>query len=451
MFRKSPVTFIGILFLSAFAYTNNNPREMVLYEIAITTERSINEGTVLGASRLKNGQTVTEAEIVAAVARINRLEFVLQVDYRIVLLEENEVRLEIDVVARRPYDVRIASNWFRSDNYSGSLQRDSISLNGRLFLEGAQMLTLAVSPSWAWGGDNSNGGNVALAYDHFDLFKRGVQLHASIRHYEDTDYRFSFLNSGNTEYDPSFHLRLLVPLAGDHVIWFSGEKEGSLLDETLNVSTGPIIADDFRTIQNSVNRDRETWRLGYQLNTLDSDFAPRRGLLFETVYTYSEEDAEYRQEEPDLGRTYFFESQNESHRLHAEIRQHRELSRSRSWFYGGSFTWSDSDAFFPSYVISDGGDSTRVQLFQMEQERYRAFAGHGWDLFRRGNLSRFGGLRLDLLGSVYYDTFDRLVRPEDTVSLPFQDNHTLYELESNLSYRTDWGTFGLTLSYEIDP
>ncbi|CAM2011374.1 hypothetical protein [Acanthopleuribacter pedis] len=448
-----PVTVLCLCFLSAFCllFANNRHREVVLQEITINTERGVNRGVVLGAARLEEGAPVTEAELAAAVARVNRLDFVLAVDYRIVPLEQDRVRLEMDVVAKRPYDLELTSNWFRSDEFSGSRQQDAINLNGRYFVAPAQMLSLSVSPQWRWGGDNVNDGSLTLAYDHFNLFQQGVRLHVALTQQESQNYGFPGVSQGERDYDPTYVLGVSVPVFGDHSIWVRGEKSSSRQSEQIRYTDYPLPGEVFeRNFRGNQDSDRLEWQLAWRFNALDSDFAPRRGLFFEAAYTRADQDTDYEEEEVGAGRFFLSRNESSSNVLRIEARRHHELSRTRSWFYGGSFEKSDTDTFLRSGLLLGDPNRTSVQPFEYEQERYRVFAGHGWDLFKRGDLARFGNLRLDLLGSVVHDNFDRVVLPGGMVSDRFRDNYTVYEVEANLGYRMSWGTFGLSLSYAVD-
>ncbi len=420
-----------------------------LATIEVNSSGSINRALVLGAARLQVGDETGTDGIEAAVARVNRLPFVLDVSYDLSYDDEGKGHLVLHVTEKRPYEIDFSTDLFRSSEFSGSEQRDTAGLIGRYYLGPGQMLRMAVEPDWSWGGSTFTNGSVRLRYEHFNLFKRGFYLRAEVEQQDDSRMGSSSFFSSETDYEPTYQLEVAVPLAGDHRLHLNWSRTGS--DRTSE--SGPYIYDE-ETIGPVTNEGRhraDEWNLSWRHNRLDSDFAPREGSLFAaTIRRYN---GESRYVDRDFGndRVYTYQGENESDSFEVAYRRHRPLRPRHSWFYGGSAVFSRAENQWPQGNIVADTDAFRVAVNEFETDSYRVFSGYSWDLFDGGRMSRFGGLRLDLLGGVNYRDYESMVDQPNPFNSNRTGSQTVYEMKANLSYRQAWGTFGLGLAYDYEP
>lgn len=441
-----------LLVLSIFCFgTKSAPcaQFATINHIEIKCNGSISRELVIGAARIKVGDELRTELIEAAVARVNRLPFVLDVTYELQRDSEGEVTLVFDVTQKRPYEIDFSTDLFRSSEFSGSEQRDTAGLIGRYFVGPGQLLSMAVEPNWSWGGSTFTNGSVRLRYEHFNLFKRGFYLRAELEQQDEDSRGSSSFSRSETDYEPTYQLETAVPLGGDHRLHLSWTRAGS----TYAREIGPYIYDDTPVgpASNERRSREQEWNLSWRHNTLDSDFAPRSGSLFATTYRHYAGDVRHTDQDFGGGRTFDYLSDNESDRFEVAYRRHMPVSPRRSWFYGGTAAFSHADYQWPQGNVVADPDAFSVVTYEYETENYRAFAGFSWDLFQGGRMSRYGGLRLDLLGAANHRRDESKNDQPDAFGQNRSGSQTTYEIKANLSYRLAWGSFGLGLAYDYEP
>lgn len=441
------------LMLSLYCFSGKGAPNSVMPTIAsieVETTGSISRGVVLGAARIKVGDEASDENINAAVARINRLPFVLDVTYELNPGHNGEgSALVLNVTVKRPYEIDFSTDLFRSSEFSGSEQRDTVGLIGRYFVGPGQLLSMAVEPDWSWGGSTFTNGSVRLRYEHFNLFKRGFYLRAEIEQQDEETHGASSYSHSETDYEPTYQLETAVPLGGDHRLHLTWTRAGS----SYSRETGSYIYDDTPVglVSNERRSREQEWNLSWRHDTRDSDFAPRSGSLFATTYRHFTSDLRYTDQAFGGGRSFDYLSKSDSDRFEVAYRRHMPVSPRRSWFYGATAASYRSDVQWPRDKDVANPDGISVVTYEYETQTYRAFAGFSWDLFQGGRMSRYGGLRLDLLGGGNYRRDESKNNQPDGFNQNRNDSDTIYEIKANMSYRLAWGTFGLGLTYNIEP
>jgi hypothetical protein len=265
--RKS-LLFLALVLCSLTA-TAQTPPAFLIERIDIRGVRFASESVIERESLLVEGRTYSEKDLEHAIARINRLPFVLDSSFA---LEKGSERgayvLVVQVVETKPLFV-VADSTFRydEDNLVGSTQNEEYLRSGvRLFLGSSSLVHASTDFD----------DNYEIGLTQYNLFGRAGWVAVNLR-WTENDGRVSIdrpdggVDELDIDVDPSPQILAGVPLFGDHSLAFRWERQSSTT--TFLTSSEP---------DNEMDQSFDAGELAWVYNTTDDPILPTVGTEWRT-------------------------------------------------------------------------------------------------------------------------------------------------------------------------
>lgn len=415
MIRVLSAFLVAVLMAFPAAAASEEPR-FFLERIAVSGVRWSSEEVLLSESRLHEGRAYSESELRDAVARIRRLPFVLETDFR---LEKGSVRdqyvLAIDVIETAPLFSSLTIGRVVIEPVirrppptppggprppvgaiprRTTFRRDSAAFGGRWFI-GANGVAHAALEKF---GDLRHGkARTSAGYTQYDVFGSGVSLALLVTH-DDREYLPGGLEDSlmRTRDELSYSAVAAVPLFSNQSVRLSWER--TALPVVTMVSADPedgFQAERFR---------RDVLKAQWIYDTTDDPLLPTRGTIALLGGSLSEEPFA----RPEGGKGV-----RQSRDVNARLARYWDLTPRQSVFAGAEleshFGWS--------------------QLARSARLGYTA------GLLNRDQSLRYGELRFDAaVERVFYNNRGRPIESYATIS-------------TGLSYRNRWGIARFDFEY----
>lgn len=401
------LTLAAVVLIACTAAADDLPR-FPIEKISIEGTKYASASIVVAESRLVEGKDYSEPELRDAVARINRLPFVLHTDFR---LEKGSARglytLVITIEETKPLFVRYRSlnSFIAGRQYRGDPREpiDEDKFYNVLFrghneytTAGARMFVgkSGVAHASVDYGDRNRFG---LGYTHYDVFGTRASLSALVRYHEYSfDFPEGFGAIGRRDLSFTDHLEYelaaAVPLSGNHALRASWARATyPIPSQAIDPVTGRP-AGELRIIRFIDDRPTLSWIYD---STNDPTFPTRgtraaAGVNFQKARRY-----------PDWRKGWL---------------QQYEVGARRYW------------ELTPRNSASAG--ATAVTRYSNDLREYQIRFGYGADLWGRNRSLRHGDLRFELdLARNFLDYPDDVSYGVGTAAFAFRNAWGVVRLE----------------------
>jgi outer membrane protein assembly factor BamA len=383
----------------------------LIERIEIRGMRFGSESVVRNETLLTTGRTYTESELQQALARVNRLPFVLDSSFS---LEKGSDRgayvLVITVRETKPLFVSAESvSSYDADNvYPGWSTQEDVRAGARWFLGSSSMVHAST--------DFDN--NYEAGFTQFNLFRRAGYVTLNVRFTTndiDTEINDPFGGLGLTrirgDVDPSPEIRFGIPVVGNHSI----QGQWSYNNADFTVET-PVDTNKYE--QNSTAAE-----LAWVFDTTDDPVLPARGTLWRTAAGIQ-----------DATNTVFavlqtgseaMELDSSARRISTEVTQYRPINEDVSVLYGGGGGYQQYDF------------ETPLDLTDRSNESWGFYPAVGLTstLWPDRLTRRFGDLRMETRAAYFFSEGD-----------DFSDGRQ-FRATAAIVQRNVWGTLRLNFIY----
>lgn len=255
--------------------------EFPITSIVVQGSRSVSEEILLGEAQLLAGRSYTEEDLRAAVRRIRRLPFVVQVDFRLQRGEEvGTYQLVVEIIEAAP--LFVSFNWLeswvdlppsrhpvtgdpigRGQRLHGTSKWGSVGLRTFMGSKGA----LFASSDWSRSSDLYLH---HLGYTHYDALGTGGQLSAVLSYFSgDRDYPTDYSGRSEAELEDHLSLRLTasLPIGANQAI--TAEYGLARTSFARSSPTGP---------PEVLRPTTHLWSAGWFWDTTEDPLFPRKGV-----------------------------------------------------------------------------------------------------------------------------------------------------------------------------
>jgi outer membrane protein assembly factor BamA len=419
MTQARPILVFLLLILVSLSAIAQQP-SFPIERIEVRGARFASEEVVARESLIVEGMTYTEAQLRAAMSRINRLPFVLDSSFA---LEKGTTHgayvLVITIVETKPVFIEAISETQRQggSSFTGEVFRSGV----RLFVGSSSLIHAATDFE----------GNYQAGLTQYNLFGRPGYVSLGVRW---TDHNRGSFESPLPErslfeyqVDPSPELRFGFPVSGDHSIVGSWQHDSS--SQSMTTETG----------SRNEKRTFDRGELAWVFDTTDDPILPTSGTLWRSGMNVGLSRNE------STGSNSFGDSEVRSGSVFSSWERHLPLNGWVSVNYGlgagiGRSEWeTEGRTVFP--------DETEVPVrftSAVDSISYTASAGLSSSLWSDRLTRKFGDLRFETKAK--YLGADQ---SSDEILIYGSDHATL---DAAIVQRSVWGTLRLAFSYarEID-
>lgn len=419
-----------------------------LVEIRVEGVRDNAEGIILAESRLSKKATYSEAELFAAMVRLNRLPFVLDAEFR--LEKGGEFQTYVLVIEVQPtkrfffqqgvtYNHRNFNNSDKSIGYA----EDTLTLGMRLFPSLNTQFYAAVDPGIQIAdSDNEAPLTITSGFSYYDLGGPGRFFNAEV-FYSDGKSRLSNRFDGDASFAEAENVGLdllyAVPVLRNHWIRFGAGLR--LRESTVRERRSGFLIG--RTIDQQDNeRDLKYVWMDWERNTINDHTLPTRGHRLRVGVAYLQDRVDFWfPEEPSVR---FIDNQDE--RAAFFVYEQHWQPWSRQTISLGTITRVGREKFEThNTFLSDPEPGDLPRKGSSTDTRGGIEVGTSFDFLRSAGDGKIRDLRLELIAETSLDkgTFDPVSGENRFVGV---DDDTA-NVSLKLIFRNVWGVVRFAISY----
>ena len=358
--------------------------------------------TIVAESRLEAGRAYTENELRDAVARVNRLPFVIHAEPS---LEKGSQRgqyvVVITIQETKPFFVNYA--WAKEDDDGFRIESQDATAGFRFFAGSSGMATV----STGYSGCATPGGtcfsqftDVTATYTQYDLFNTRASATALVQ-FDNQDFSADPFATGSTDftvYDRTIIvLSAAVPLFGNNVLRASYRRRTVPLY---------VVAQPQPLVLREIKSHPTTAQMAWLYDTTDDPLFPTRGTLFSASADWQRS----------LGRV-----RGAPARTRALIVPGGDVVYRKFWDVGGGQS------------LTIGGEASR----RRSDNEVVLRGGYSASLWGRDSTLRFGDLRVSATVEHHFMRF---------TTSKVQTGRNAATL--GVGYRSEWGVIGAAFSYQ---